>query len=153
MIPVMLQNFLITELKCLFDGYYLKNVLGQESPINIYGQYLPKKKSDKDTEQFPHIRVILLDGEENSELDPNLCRVLIMTGVWDHNQNYQGFQDVCNVLQRTYDHLMRTQLFDNRYKIEYPIKWSLTEEDYWPYFYGGLETNWSVGKITPADFD
>jgi hypothetical protein len=147
----MLQDFLVSEFKDLFADLYLKNAAGELSLLNIYPQYLPAKTGAKDTKHYPYIRVILTDGADTTETDPNSCKVLIEIGVNDNNPNYQGYRDLCNIIQKIYDHLMRTKIFQNKYEIEYPILWALSEEDLFPHFIGGLETNWTVGKITMDD--
>jgi len=55
------------------------------------------------------------------------------------------------MIQKLYNHLMRKRVFDKKYRVEYPIEWSVTEEDYYPYYYAGLETTWTVGKISMQD--
>jgi len=151
MIPVLLQSFLVEETKRLFDGFTLKNIKGEESPLKVYPQHLPAKKNQNDTEHYPHIIVRLLDGEDPQEMYPNQCRVHFYFGVVDKTSDYQGYLDSLNMVQKLYDHLMRKRLFDKKYTVEYPVKWSVTEEDYYPYYYAGLETVWTIGKVTMED--
>jgi hypothetical protein len=151
MIPVFLQDYLVEETKRLFGGFTLKNINGVVVPLNIYPQFLPARKGKKDADQYPFLVVQLIDGEDPNELDPNQCRVLFYCGVCDDDVNYQGYHDCLNVMQRLYEHLMSKRIFDHKYTVEYPIKWSVTEEDFYPYYYGGLETNWTVGKISRED--
>jgi len=151
MIPLFLQDYMVDEVKQLFSGFTLKNAKGEEALLNVYPQYLPARKGQKDIEHYPFIVVQLLDGGDDSELDPNQCRILFYCGIFDDDNKYQGHRDCVNVMQRLYTHLMTHRVFDKKYQVEYPIKWSLTEEDFYPYYYGGLETIWTVGKITMED--
>jgi len=151
MIPSFLQDFLVEELKTLFKDFKLKNALGELSSLNIYPQFLPVKKGKKDTEHFPYIVVILQDGEDPNETDSNTCNILLMAGIYDDDENYQGYKDLLNVLQKVYEHLMKHRLFEGKYQIEYPIKWRIHDEDTYPYFFGAIETNWIVGKIESID--
>lgn len=151
MIPVLLQDFLVEEVKRLFNGFTLKNVGNEEVSINVYPQFLPAIKNKKDTAHYPFIVVKLIDGGDLNELDPNKCRVLFYCGIFDDSEDYQGYRDSLNVIQKLYDHFMRYRVFDNKYSIEYPIKWSVTEEDYYPFFYAGLETTWTIGKVSMQD--
>lgn len=148
MIPSLLQDFLVKELKNLFVGFKLKNAKDDNSDINIYPQYLPAKKGQKDTDHFPFVTVKVIEGEDPNETDANTCRIMLMVGVYDMDENYQGYKDVLNMLQRMYTHLMSDRIFDDRYAVEYPIKFTLTDEDYQPYFFGALDTTWTIGKIT-----
>ena len=153
MIPSFLQDFLVKEVKNLFKGFTLKNANGEEAPLNVYPQYLPARKGQKDTAHYPFVVVKLLSGEDPSEEDPNSCRVLFYCGIFDDNENYQGHKDCMNVMQKIYDHLTRHWVFDKKYEVQYPISWTLTDEDFYPYYYGGLETTWTVGKVTRQDDD
>jgi hypothetical protein len=151
MIPALLQDYLVEEVKTLFTGFTLKNVNGEEVAMNVYPQYLPARTGQKDTAYYPFIVVKLLGGDDPNETDPNQCRILFYCGVFDDAENYQGHKDCLTVMQKIYDHLMRNLVFGNKYEVEYPIKWALTDEDFYPYYYGGLETTWTVGKITRLD--
>ncbi|MFT5872814.1 MAG: hypothetical protein ACI8WT_001751 [Clostridium sp.] len=148
MIPSLLQDFLVKEFKKIFLGFKLKNVKNEDSELNIYPQYLPAKKSQKDSDHFPFVTVKIMEGEDPNEIDANTCRIMLMVGIYDINEDYQGYKDVLNILQKMYEHLMVNKLFDDRYEIEYPIKFTLTDEDYQPYFFGALDTSWIIGKVT-----
>lgn len=151
MIPTQLQDFLVEELKRLFEGFHLKNLEGEQVPFNIYPQFLPAKKGKRDKDHFPYILVALQDGEDPSQMEPNTCHVIIMLGVYDNDESYQGYKDTLNALQKTYHHLMSNQIFENQFSINYPIKWRVNEEDVYPYFFGGLETTWDIGKVSIID--
>lgn len=153
MIPSLLQDYLVKELKLLFTDFKLKNVRGEDSNINIYPQYLPAKKGQKDSDHFPFITVKIIEGEDSDVYEANTCRIMLMVGIYDTSEDYQGYKDVLNILQKMYEHLMRNKVFNNQYEIQYPIKFTLTDEDYQPYFFGALDTNWSIGKITIIDND
>lgn len=154
MIPVELQNFLVKETKNLFKGLKLKNTNGVLSPLNVYAQYLPYGTSQDAANPFPYIRVILVDGEDPSISESNHCRIIFLAGVYDDDPNNQGYWDALSIVQKLYTHLMRHIIFDGKYEIARPVKWSMIGEELentWPYFFGAIETNWNVGKITIAD--
>lgn len=149
MIPTLLQDFLVEELKQL--GFKGKNVEGNLVSFNVYPQYLPAKKGKKDSDHFPYITVIIEDGEDLNETEPHMCRILLMFGIYDLDENYQGYKDILNVLQKTYEYLIKTKIFEGLYSIEYPIRWKVHEEDTYPYFFGALETNWTIAKTSIVD--
>src|SRR5690554_739795 len=148
MIPIELQDFLVSEIKDLFDGYQLKNTSGESSPLHVYPQYLPSGSTQEETDHFPYVRVTLVDGEDDSPSDSNQCRIILLVGVWDDSIDNQGYRDMCSIVQKTYTHLMRHRVFENRYEMTYPIRWSVADEDLketWPFFFGALETTWTLG--------
>jgi hypothetical protein len=153
MIPIFLQDFLVEELKMLFEGYKLKNVKDTESPLNIYPQFLPARKNQKDTDHYPYVVVKLVEGADPDELGANTCKVIFICGVYDKAEDYQGYRDSITIMQKLYTHLMRNRVFGNKYMVEYPIEWALGEDDRFPYFHTGLETTWTVGKISMEDDD
>ena len=149
--PLELQKELKKEMESLFKGFKLKNIDGESSELKVYRQNLPAKAGQDDKDHFPHIRVIITDGEDPSPTGANTCRVMFIAGTWDDSDDMQGFDDVMNIMQKIYEHLIRTVL--SRFTLEYPIRWSPHDEDTFPYFFAGMETVWTIGKITPPDSD
>lgn len=148
MIPLLLQDYLVNEeLPTLFDGFTLKNVKGEQSPINIYPQYLPQKKRKDDTDHFPFITVILINGEEKDEQSMNLAHLLFMAGVYDENKDNQGYRDSVNLINKIYINFKRKRMLNNKYVLEFPIKWMTNDDVTYPYFYTAIETYWSVAKM------
>lgn len=154
MVPIALQDFLVGELKRLFYGQTFLNPEGEQSPLNVFAQSLPVKTvQTPESKIFPHIRVILIDGEDADEESPNTCRIALQVGVYDKGTDHQGHRDIAHITQVIYDHLMSNRVFDNQYRVEYPFRWNFYDEDTAPYFFGEIETNWIVGKITQWDDD
>ena|SRR5690554_634833 len=149
--PLELQKELKKEMESLFKGFKLKNIDGELSELKVYRQNLPAKTSQDDKDHFPHVRVILADGEDPGPTGANTCRVMFIAGTWDNNEDMQGFDDVMNIVQKIYEHLIRTTF--TRFTLEYPINWKSHDEDTFPYFFAGMETTWTVGRITPPDND
>lgn len=171
MTPLALQEFLVTEISALLEGFQLKNEAGELSNISVLSQYSPVNDTGQVVPKFPFVRVILKFAKDPSELEPYRCVVLFVAGVYDNHLDCQGYRDAINVLQKIYDHLMRKRVFDQKYEVGYPVHWLLTDdmwkltEDRWltderwrltdessyPYFYVGLKTVWNIGKITVTD--
>jgi hypothetical protein len=146
MVPILLQKHLVDEvLPEVFEGTKFLNTDNEKVNINFYEQYLPKKRKDNDV--FPFVNVILLDGEEQSKDTANSAHILFMVGVYDENENNQGYQDSIIILNKIYQHLREKELFDSKYVIDYPIKWMTNDDVTYPYFYSALETNWEVAKV------
>lgn len=151
MTPTLLQNCLVEEIKILFDGFLLKNSEEELVPINVYLQYLPTKKREEDADFFPYIVVRVEDGEEEIAEDSAQCRVVIITGICDWDENYQGYRDVMNILEKMRQHFLKKRIIDNRFEIQGKLKWAINQEEAYPYFFGGLDTTWSIGKLNMED--
>lgn len=153
MIPIELRKSLKAEMDTLFESFWLKNANGDMCRLNIYEQRLPAKKHQDDEDHFPYLVIRIQDGEETGEIDPHTCRVLFIVGIIDESGNNRGEDDVLNILAKIQQHLFIKRVFAGKYRVEYPFSWSLPEEDVYPYYFGGLETNWIVGKITQREED
>lgn len=158
MTPLALQDFLVAEISKLLEGVKLKNETGGLSNITVVPQYFGVSNSGEVLYQFPSVRVLLKYGKDPSELEPYRWTILIVAGVYDDAVDCQGYRDAINILQKIYDHLMRKRVFDQKYQVGYPIHWifmndrlKTTVECSYPYFYVGLKTVWTLGKITIAD--
>lgn len=151
MIPSLLQDYLVEDMKNLFDGFLLKNVENKQVPINIYSQYLPAKKSQNDTNHFPYIVIKLLDGDGKDEESNDTCRISFIIGIYDDDTNYKGYKDLINVIEKIRQHLFSIRIFDNKYSIEYPYNWIIHDDDTYPYFFGAIETHWTVPKVNYID--
>lgn len=149
MIPIELQDLLVEELKSLFDGFRLKNVKGEVVPLNIYPQSLPAKQHEDDDEHFPYVIIKYMESEEPSEEDPSESKMYFIAGVYDEDDNNQGYRDAANIINKIEKHLMRGKFFGDRYEIVYPVKCAVNEEDTSPYYFGGLETTWYISKTIP----
>jgi hypothetical protein len=153
MIPIDLLDEVIAETKVLFSDYKAKNVNGDLVPLNIYPQSLPAKKSEDDDDHFPYLIARLVDGDDEGELEANTCKVRFIAGTFDDDANGQGFRDVCNIIDILYQHFFKKRVLAKKYRIEFPFSWSLTDEDFYPFNFGGMETNWVVGKVSMLDDD
>ena len=144
MIPTHLQDDLITEFKNLFTESRYKNVDGDDVSLNIYPQHLPAKSKQDDLSHFPYVVVRLMDGEDDSQ--QNSARVTIIVGICDDEDTFQGHKIVLNIIQKIYEFLA-TKKYVEKYEIKYPIPWTLQEEDSYPFYFGGMDTNWIIGKV------
>lgn len=143
MIPVFLQDALVNELKELFTGYKLINSKKDLVDINIYPQHLPYRKKEDDKPPFPYILVSIEEGEI-SNYDEYFVQIYLVIGIQDSNENAQGDRDVINIITTIYQHLFNKKIIDGKYEIVYPFKWAIQDEDTFPKFMGGIETNWKL---------
>lgn len=153
MIPAYLQTYLRDEIDKLFNeelGYTLKNANGDQSPINVYEQYLPIRESPKDPALWPHIRVVMAEtGRQAQAYDaPQTAKFFIMAGVWDGDKERGGYKDVRSLLTKVDQWLQRQILLDNKYEVLFPVNWQFDTEDSYPTYFGMLEVEITVGTVT-----
>lgn len=152
MTPSLLQDALVAEIKAIFADKELKNAQNEPANLNVYPQFLPAKQSEDDADHFPYAIVRVLNGGTPDEENPSSCKVLIFFGLYDDDQNYQGYKDVMNMLRGLETHLFRKQVIDSRYRIEYPFDWSVYDEDTYPFYFGGAETTWTLPAVRQEVF-
>lgn len=145
MIPIELQDGLEERMKKLFEieNFRLKNPDGNYVALNIFSQHLPEKTAN-DLSLYPYLVIRLVEGEQNDPGEAQQVQVLFIVGVFDDHNSYQGYRDVVNVLQKIYENLKRNPTVNDRFELQYPIRWALHDEDVYPFYFGGIETRWKT---------
>lgn len=151
MTPIALQSSLVSDFKVELSEERFKNAKGDSVALNIYPQSLPAKKGQKDSDHFPYIVVKLIEGGSENEEDDDTCKIDIIIGIYDDNDNYQGYKDVVNVIEKIKQRLFRKKVYSNEFSLKYPFKWLVHEDDTYPYYFGGIETQWTMPKIMMDD--
>lgn len=159
MIPIQLQDDLINRVKKLFaDAQYInpKYQSGgdepQYIPINIYSQHLPEKKSS-DVTLYPFVLIQLVEGEQSSADEALNTKIHFTIGIYDNDKNYQGYRDLCSVIQKIYEDLIRNPIENMRFELQFPISWFISDDNPFPYYFGGFETIWGVPKALREDVE
>lgn len=163
MTPQKLQDALRKELEEEFQKYLFQNCKGEKIPINVFGQFLPKRndkeyaKEDGKAEEdlstlfpqeempeeyrgyYPFIQVILL--EQISDLDSATQHVSFFIGIHDDNCNNEGTREILNIIE-----IIRQRFFQNRtvgrsFFVAPNTKFiGLPEDnDTYPYFHGTVD--------------
>jgi hypothetical protein len=151
MIPANLQSGLVKRLEDVLSNFKLKNPNNEEITINIYKQNLPQLDADDDISLYPYILVKLADGEIADVTSLHKIKVLLIIGIFDDSLESQGDQDVLNVIQKVLDDFKKNPLIDNKFDLSYPVRWTIHEEDVYPFFFGGIETYWETNQIERED--
>lgn len=153
MTPTVLQDCLVADLKEQLSNILLKNVKGEMTKLNIYPQNLPAKKGQKDSEHFPYIVVRVMEGEtqEGENFEESNCKIGFIIGVFDDSDNYQGYKDVMNILEKIKYRLCTKKYYDSQFELIMPFKWLIHDEDTYPYYFGGIESNWKMPEISMDD--
>lgn len=158
MIPVDLQDGVVARVKKILASSTFKNPKYRENPteepefipINVFPQHLPQKESS-DTSLYPFILVQLLDGTQSTETEQMGVSLQCIVGTYDNNKDYQGYRDLCSILQKIYEDLIRNPNIDDRFEMVFPIDWFISDESPFPYNFGAVTTNWNVPKALRED--
>ena len=151
MFPLELIEDLKTELQVELSGMNFINANEAHVPFNIYQHRLPYKESEKDSAHFPFILLKIVDGNIDSETESALSSIVIVVGLIDENLNNQGHVDVINVLNKIYQYIVKKRIFSDKYSFIFPIRYQLDDEDYHPFHFGYMETNWEMMRVDRED--
>jgi hypothetical protein len=143
MIPIML----IDEL-CLFVQGVVKEILlptsqGELKTPTVHPGYLPfKGAASEDAAEYPLIIVRLLNGDDNE--DGSKATVQIIVGTY--GEDSQGWREVLNILERIRQSLFKTRTIAKKYRIEYPLKWEVPDEQPRLQWIASMTTNWTIAQ-------
>lgn len=169
MIATFLQDALVKELERIFKGFLLRNPQGEMSKINIFCQGLPIPEAtyqpDIPAEQlenglvqeitredpYPYIIVRIDDGEIADEASTQTVNTLLLVGVYDDGYDRQGEKDVLNIIAKIYERFAKMPVLNKKYTMQYPIQWTLQDEDTYPYYFGGMSLKWEIAAIRKED--
>lgn len=159
MIPIELQDELENRMKDIFMDMKFKNPkytkeggLDEYISINIFPQHLPEKKSS-DVSLYPFLLIQMIDGEQLEETSSQAVKVRFITGVYDRDENYQGYRDLTKIIQNVYESLKRNPLIARRFELQFPISWFISDDSPYPYYLGGIETIWSIPTVLREDVE
>ncbi|MBQ9528264.1 MAG: hypothetical protein IJR68_11685 [Fretibacterium sp.] len=168
MISLFLQDAIVAHLQATFRDYTLNAKGGGQQQVKVFSQYLPqprgatlKPKGDEPIEpqgygpadieaNFPCVVVKLIDGQDREEgqIDQARTSVNLLIGVYDESPDCQGYRDVMNIIETTRQSFLSLscRILGKKYKLELPMKWSLFEEQPWPFYFGVVEMVWDAGR-------
>lgn len=155
MIPIALQAGLKIRAEEIFaHTRFKKAVLGSDETVklSVFEQNLPQKK-EKDENFFPFLVVKMLDGEKKSVQSEHLVHIGFVIGVYDNDPEGNGYRDVVTIINKLFENISENPVIDGRFELSEPIKWKVHEEETDPYFFGVVETTWTVPSLTRRDVE
>ena len=169
MVATFLQDALAEELERIFEGFLLRDPQGELSKIHIFCQGLPipgvTEQIDIPVEQlenglaqeitredpYPYIIVRIDEGEITDEASAQTVNTLLLAGVYDDRYDRQGAKDILNIIAKIYERFAKMPVLGGKYTVQYPIQWTLQDEDTYPYYFGGMSIKWETAAIRRED--
>jgi len=147
-----LLDALAEESREALKGFCLRSAKGNEIPLNIYTQNLPLKEEKNDEKLYPYVCVCYESSDiENAHEGKELADIYFVVGIIDKEKDNQGFRDVLQILERLKQHFFRKGIIKGAFRLEYPVKTMLQDEDTYPYFMGGIQAKCELFIITEED--
>ena len=137
----MCQQAMIEELEELFRDMKFNGQEG-EKPLQIFKQFIPTPTDDDDdvdtnASRFPCIIVLKTSGEVANERDPLLVLLQLIICCYDRGTDRQGYEETVNIIEAIMQHFKRKPVFGEAFKVGYPRKWELSDDDM-DYYYWGI---------------
>ena len=169
MIATFLQSELTEELRKIFSDFRLKNPQGDSSGIKIFEQLLPMSESGESEvippevlenglaeeqtipDPYPYIIVRIEDGEIKDEDSAQEVNVTLLIGVYEPDYDKQGHKDILNIIAKVYERFAKIPILNGKYTIQYPILWTLQEEESYPYYFGGMTLIFEIAALRRED--
>ena len=169
MVAALLQDDLADELKEILKDFRLKDPRGNLSGVNVFRQNLPIPESlmqedipeellenglaDDITAEdpYPYIVVNVADGEIKDESSAQTVNTVLQIGVFEDAFEKQGHKDVMNIISDIYERFAKRPVLNGRYTVQYPVLWTLQEEESYPYYFGGIYLSWEVAAVRRED--
>lgn len=170
MTPLQLQRELVTELKQLFQNFFLptpqKDAEGKPivSTPHIYTQWLPiasvnlNGESEEEfftmeepEEPFPYIIVRLMEGMVDAETEvypKHITDIVLIIGVYDETEE-RGHEDILIMIQRIYEHFAKNPILAKKYRHVGEFQYALEGEHFWPKYMGFIYMQWQSKIIHP----
>lgn len=152
MIPTELQSLLKARVEELFEGKLYNSPSNERVPLKVFEQQLPNKKSNDET-HYPYIIVSLNYGEQKTIEDYQKAPVLFIIAIYEEDPDNQGHKEVLSIANDLLKNFMEYPILDKQFEFGFPVRWGLHEEDMAPYYYGALETQWTLPKIQRVDLE
>lgn len=120
---------------------------GKERPAEVHKMRLPQKEDS--TKRVPYILLQLItgkDGMNDRGQQESVCQVRVVVATYSEDQNV-GSYDVLNVIMKLRTELERKRILAEQFVLQDPLEYLIYPEDYHPYYFGEMMTNWSIPEI------
>lgn len=169
MVATFLQSDLADELKKILKDFRLKNPKGESCSVNIFEQFLPMPEPadageippeflengliDQKTapDPYPYIIVRVDDGEIADENSAQMVNITLIIGTYDPDYDKQGHKDTLNIISKIYERFAKMPVLNGKYTIQYPILWTLQDEESYPFYFGGMNLAFEIAAVRRED--
>lgn len=119
----------------------------KERAAEVHKMRLPKKEDS--TRRIPYILLQILtgkDGKNDRGEQESTCQIRIVVGTYSEDEDV-GSYDVLNVIMRLRTELQRNKILAEQFVLQDPLEYFIYPDDYHPYYFGEMITNWSLPEI------
>lgn len=147
MTPIILVDELVEFIKPIVAEFDLEsNVKGVRKAPQVISGFLKEKKpgQNQDPPDFPFVIVRYIEDTDRD--DGNIAIVRIIAGTYSEDEQ-DGWRDALNVVTRIKEELLEKRFIGKAFKVEYPIKTELPEDQPYPEWAAFLTLNISIPHV------
>lgn len=143
--PVLLVDELQTFIGGVVGDYQMEtNRPNLSKAPQVIAGYLPPKKSDSSSDpDFPFVIVRLIEGTDTQ--DDAKVVIKIIAGTFSEDAQ-SGWRDPVNILQRIRTELLKRRVVGGKFRLEFPLKIEMPEEQPFPEWVGFMTTTWTIAQ-------
>lgn len=151
-----LEECLAAEFKSLFTGRTYMNSIDHSVPLKTFVHSLPVKQGDDEAPTDadvpePYIVSEVTGGKKQNEDSAHVVTVAAIICVCDDNTARNGHKDILAIIEKVLERFGKNPLLAGRFILQHPLEWTLSDEDTYPYYYGGLLMNFEVPAFEKED--
>ncbi len=136
MIPVELIKSIQAEIQEAVKDYKLAAEGQEDKKVTVYAQHIPDERFESDT-YYPLVVAAINkieDGGEDSQQVLSTVTVGLTFGVYGEDET--AWVDLLNMMERTRQRLVNNRLLNNRFRLQFPVKWETIEAQPYPFWFG-----------------
>lgn len=147
----MTHILLIEQLK-LFVQQATANLLlptseGNDSLLNVYKMHLPEKTNNRKDVPYVIIQIVKSEDSQNEgELSASVCSIRFVFAIYSENAE-DGQMALLDAISRVRIALLQKQIIGEQFALIHPLSISLYPDDDPPYFFGEINTQFSLPPI------
>lgn len=146
------QKALAEDLRVCLADTRLKGEDGKIHAITVFENMLPHYNTDEERDPIPYAIVRADSGKfvEDSD-DNNTAKFLILLCVVDEDEKYPTNRDILLLIDRIVERYPINCILSDFFRRVGDIEWSISDEDTFPYCFGGVEINFTIPKTVKED--
>lgn len=150
MVAAEFQRDLIKEVETILKDVISTNTSGETvTGVKGYKQFLPIVAEDDEDESqfFPYFIVRVSDGKTEDDDEPWMITTDILFGIVNQSKMHEGHEQLLHMIELVVDRFVSEPLFARKYRANQDIEWAASDEDTFPFFFGGVRIKFSIPKI------
>lgn len=144
------QRDLIGEVEKLLKDVISTNTMGETvTGVKGYKQFLPIVSEDDEDESqfFPYFIVRVTEGQTANDDEPWVITTDILFGIVNQSKVREGHEQLLHIIEQVVDRFVSEPLLARKYRANQDIDWVASDEDTFPFYFGGVRIKFSIPKL------